>query len=101
MNLWLLTLFIGCLVVSINLVESKEFCSDAIELEKRVVSSFTSTEELKRLRGVLDDVVTEEKCHYLFEGLDPLRFVSSLGYEDGSAYNAPIGYSGLGLKELA
>jgi hypothetical protein len=46
----------------------------------------------------------EQECRYLVRELQPKRFVSSLGYEnnhDGSSYNAPIGYSGLGLKELA
>ena len=82
--------------------KSNEPCSDFVDLETRVVRSLTSKkEELNNLRGVLDDVISQDECHYLVNEINPDTFVSSLGYEDGSIYNAPVGYSGLDLKQLA
>ena len=86
-------------------------CSDASDLEKRVSRAINKedrvslTKEGRSLRATLENVLSEQECQFLVDALPPSVFLNANkgGYESTSQkYTASrIGYSGIGLNELA
>ncbi|KAL7486408.1 hypothetical protein ACHAW6_012009 [Cyclotella cf. meneghiniana] len=82
-------------------------CMDRIKFQK-LVSSFQQDESvLPRLRGTIDNVLSEADIASFVRSLPHAPFVEASGYDDdddenpnGRAYAAPMGYSAVGIKEL-
>ncbi|KAL7537522.1 hypothetical protein ACHAXR_007881 [Thalassiosira sp. AJA248-18] len=81
-------------------------CLDPSAFQRRV-SSFEEDESvLTLLRGTAESIISQDDIDALIESLPMSEFAEGAGYDesnnrDGRAYNAPVAYAGLGLKELS
>jgi len=81
-------------------------CLDARAFRIRRVASFEEESVLTLLRGTVAGIIPREDIDSLAKSLPASEFVDAGGYDadnnrDGRAYNAPVAYAGLGLKELS
>mmetsp|Transcript_16284 Transcript_16284/g.34404 ORF Transcript_16284/g.34404 Transcript_16284/m.34404 type:complete len:477 (+) Transcript_16284:92-1522(+) len=82
-------------------------CLSASAFQSRVASFDDDESILQLLKGTVDSVVSQKEMNALLESLPMSEFVEAKGYDDdeenkdGRAYNAPVAYAGLGLRELS
>ncbi|KAL9180781.1 hypothetical protein ACHAXT_011234 [Thalassiosira profunda] len=85
---------------------SRDGCIDATAFQQRVASVDDDPTIPPLLRGAVDDIISQEDIAKLLEWLPISEFVEASGYDesnnrDGRAYNAPVAYAGLGLRDLS
>jgi len=87
-------------------VNGENGCLDASAFQRRAASFDEDESVVRLLRGTVDDnMISQKDIDDLVDSLPATEFVEAAGYDrenkDGRAYNAPLAYAGLGLKELS
>ena len=87
---------------------SSSSCSNSTDLHSRMSKALDEngqpTRELSSLRGTVDDVLTEDECHFLLHAIPDAKYIPGSGYNSqqyGDTSKAPPNVAGLELKTLS